>query len=118
MKLKLVMSNAETGEVLQEETNLVFAMMCFGRKTEEGLAFQGVTRTEQMNPVLFAQCLNGVDRAIEKNCNDNKAVGMAYTFIKMGLMDDSFDVVDLSVQESEENVVSGEGTSEKEVEQA
>ena len=109
MKLKLTMTNAETGEVLQEETNLDFAMMCFGRKTEEGMDFQGVTRAEQ--------CLNGVDRAIEKNCNDNKAVGMAYTFIKMGLMDDSFDVVDLSAQESEENVVSAEGTSKKEGEQ-
>lgn len=117
MKLKLTMTNAETGEVLQEETNLDFAMMRFGRKTEEGMDFQGVTRAEQMDPVLFAQCLNGVDRAIEKNCNDNKAVGMAYTFIKMGLMDDSFDVVDLSAQESEENVVSAEGTSKKEGEQ-
>lgn len=27
MKLKLTMTNAETGEVLQEETNLDFAMM-------------------------------------------------------------------------------------------
>lgn len=117
MKLKLTMTNAETGEVLQEESNLDFAMMCFGRKTEEGMDFQGVTRAEQMNPVLFAQCLNGVDRAIEKNCSDNKAVGMAYTFIKMGLMDDSFDVVDLSAQESEENVVSEEGTSKEAGEQ-
>ena len=34
MKLKLTMTNAETGEVLREETDLSFAMMCFGRKTE------------------------------------------------------------------------------------
>lgn len=44
MKLKLTMTNAETGEVLQEEANLNFAMMCFGRKTEEGMDFQSVTR--------------------------------------------------------------------------
>lgn len=37
MKLKLVMSNAETGEVLHEETNLDFAMMAYGRKIEEGV---------------------------------------------------------------------------------
>lgn len=44
MKLKLTMTNAETGEVLQEETDLNFAMMSFGRKTEEGMDFQSVTR--------------------------------------------------------------------------
>lgn len=36
MKLKLTMTNAETGEVLQEETNLDFAMMAYGRKIEGG----------------------------------------------------------------------------------
>lgn len=35
MKLKLTMTNAETGEVLQEETNLDFAMMAYGHKTED-----------------------------------------------------------------------------------
>lgn len=34
MKLKLTMANAETGEVLQEETNLDFAMMAYGRRIE------------------------------------------------------------------------------------
>lgn len=94
MKLKLTMANAETGEVLHEEDNLDFAMMCFGRKTEEGMDFQGVTRAEQMDPFLMAKCLNSVDRAIEKNCSDNKAVGMAYTLIKMGILDDGFEIVD------------------------
>ena len=42
MKLKLTMTNAETGEVLHEETDLNFAMMSFGRKTEEGMDFQSI----------------------------------------------------------------------------
>lgn len=117
MKLKLTMSSAETGEVLHEETDLDFAMMCFGRKTEKGMDFRGVTRAEELDAFRIANCLAGVDSAVDKNCRENKAVGMAYVLIKMGLMDDSFDVVDLSAQESEENVVSGEGTSKKEGEQ-
>ena len=65
MKLKLTMTNAETGEVLQEEANLNFAMMCFGRKTEEGMDFQSVTRGADMTPADFAHCLAGVDNAVE-----------------------------------------------------
>ena len=34
MKLKLTMTIAETGEVLHEETDLNFAMMCCGRRKE------------------------------------------------------------------------------------
>lgn len=66
MKLKLTMTNAETGEVLHEETDLNFAMMCFGRKTEEGIDFQAVTRGENMTAADFAHCLAGVDNAVEK----------------------------------------------------
>lgn len=86
MKLKLVMSNAETGEVLREETDLDFAMMSFGRKTEEGMAFQSVTRGEDMTAMDFAHCLIGVDKAVEKNLRDNKAVSMAYTLVKLGVL--------------------------------
>lgn len=86
MKLKLTMTNAETGEVLQEETDLNFAMMCFGRKTEEGMDFQAVTRGENMTAADFAHCLAGVDNAVEKNLRNNKAVCMAYTLVKLGVL--------------------------------
>lgn len=91
MKLKLTMTNAETGEVLQEEANLNFAMMCFGRKTEEWMDFQAVTRGENMTAADFAHCLDGVDRAVEKNLRDNKAVCMAYTLVKIGVLGKSVD---------------------------
>lgn len=91
MKLKLTMTNAETGEVLQEEANLNFAMMCFGRKTEEGMDFQAVTRGENMTAADFAHCLDGVDRAVEKNLRGNKAVCMAYTLVKIGVLGKSVD---------------------------
>lgn len=91
MKLKLTMTNAETGEVLQEEANLNFAMMCFGRKTEEGMDFQAVMRGENMTAADFAHCLDGVDRAVEKNLRDNKAVCMAYTLVKIGVLGKSVD---------------------------
>lgn len=86
MKLKLTMTNAETGEVLQEETNLDFAMMAYGRKTEEGMDFQSVTRGADMTAADFAHCLTGVDNAVEKNLRDNKAVCMAYTLLKLGVL--------------------------------
>jgi hypothetical protein len=91
MKLKLTMTNAETGEVLREENNLDFAMMCFGRKTDEGMDFQAVTRGENMTAADFAHCLDGVDRAVEKNLRDNKAVCMAYTLVKIGVLGKSVD---------------------------
>lgn len=86
MKLKLTMANAETGEVLQEETNLDFAMMCFGRKTDEGVDFQAVTRGADMTAADFAHCLAGVDSAVEKNLRDNKAVCIAYGLVKLGVL--------------------------------
>ena len=86
MKLKLTMTNAETGEVLHEETDLNFAMMCYGRKTEEGMNFQSVTRGGNMTSMDFAHCLNGVDNAVEKNLRDNISVSMAYTLVKLGVL--------------------------------
>lgn len=112
MKLKLVMSNAETGEVLHEETNLNFAMMRFGRKTEEGMAFQSVTRGEDMTAVDFAHCLNDVDNAVEKNLRDNKAVCTAYTLVKLGVLGKS---VDASAEARPGDVAAD---AKKEVEQA
>ena len=86
MKLKLTMTNAETGEVLHEETDLNFAMMSFGRKTEEGMDFHSVTRGVDMTAADFAHCLVGVDNAVEKNLRDNKAVCTAYTLVNLGVL--------------------------------
>lgn len=92
MKPKLTMTNAETGEVLREEANLDFAMMCFGRKTDEGIDFQAVTRGENMTATGFAHCLLGVDRAVEKNLKDSKAVCIAYGLAKLGALGEVIDV--------------------------
>lgn len=112
MKLKLTMTNAETGEVLHEETNLNFAMMSFGRKTEEGMDFQTVTRGEDMTAVDFAHCLTGVDNAVEKNLKDNKAVCAAYTLVKLGVLRK---IVDASAEARPGDVAAD---TKKEVEQA
>lgn len=111
MKLKLVMSNAETGEVLREETNLNFAMMCFGRKTDAGMAFSAITRGESLSSLDFASCLNGVDRAVEKNLIDNKSVGVAYALVKLRSMGE---VIDMDAAEKSENA----DCKKEEVEQA
>ena len=95
MKLKLTMTNAETGEVLQEETNLDFAMMCFGRNTEEGMDFQAVTRGGNMTSADFAHCLAGVDSAVEKNLRDNKDVCIAYGLVKLGALGK---IIDMSAE--------------------
>lgn len=86
MKLKLTMTNAETGEVLREENNIDFAMMCFGHKTDEGVVFHSVTRGENMTATDIAHCLFGVDGAVEKTLRNNKAVSMAYTLVKLGVL--------------------------------
>ena len=112
MKLKLTMSNAETGEVLREETDLNFAMMSFGRKTEEGMDFQAVTRGEDLTAVDFAHCLCDVDNAVEKNLRDNKAVSMAYTLVKLGVLGKSVDA------SAEARPGEGAADAKKEVEQA
>ena len=39
-----------------------------------------------MTAADFAHCLVGVDNAVEKNLRDNKAVCMAYTLVKLGVM--------------------------------
>ena len=104
MKLKLTMTNAETGEVLREEANLNFAMMCFGRKTDEGMDFQAVTWGADMTAADFAHCLAGVDNAVEKNLRDNKAVCMAYTLVKLGVLGK---IVDASTEARP-----GEGTAD------
>ena len=114
MKLKLTMSSAETGEVLHEETDLDFAMMCFGRKTEKGVDFQGVTRAEELDAFRIANCLAGVDSAVDKNCRENKAVGMAYVLIKMGLMGDSLKTEDMSSHTGGDSTVSAEGADTEE----
>lgn len=53
--------------------------------------FQAVTRGENMTAADFAHCLDGVDRAVEKNLRDNKAVCMAYTLVKIGVLGKSVD---------------------------
>lgn len=112
MKLKLTMTNAETGEVLHEETDLNFAMMSFGRKTEEGMAFQSVTQGADMSPVDFANCLVGVDNSVEKILRDNKAVCAAYTLVEIGVLGKS---VDASAEARPGDVAAD---AKKEVEQA
>lgn len=112
MKLKLTMTNAETGEVLHEETDLNFAMMSFGRKTEEGMTFQSVTRGKDITAVDFAHCLDGVDNAVEKNLRDNKAASMAYTLVKLGVLGK---IVDASAEARPGDVAAD---TKKEVEQA
>lgn len=112
MKLKLVMSNAETGEVLYEETDLNFAMMSFGRKTEEGMDFQSVTWGEDMTAVDFANCLTYVDNAVKKNLRDNKDVCMAYALAKLGVLGK---IVDASAEARPGDVAAD---TKKEVEQA
>ena len=44
-----------------------------------------------MTAADFAHCLDGVDRAVEKNLRDNKAVCMAYTQVKLGVLGKSVD---------------------------
>lgn len=111
MKLKLVMSNAETGEVLHEETDLNFAMMCFGRKTDDGMDFEAITRGESLSSLDFAHCLSGVDRAVKKNLSDNESVGIAYVLVKLGA---TGEVIDMDAAEKSENA----DCKKEEVEQA
>ena len=110
MKLKLVMSNAETGEVLYEETNLDFAMMSFGRKEETGMDFRAITRGESLSSIDFAHCLNGVDRAVEKNLIDNKSVGIAYALVNLGAMGE---IIDMDTLEKSGNADSGKEEGEQ-----
>ena len=78
MKLKLTMTNAETGEVLQEETNLDFAMMAYGRRTEEGVDMGCRTEAHNVKTMEYASFLCGVEDSVKKAVCENK-MEEAYT---------------------------------------
>lgn len=66
MKLKLLMSDAETGEVLHEATDLTFAMMCFAQEDEEGLNYESKITTNLISAYGYAKCLEQVHRSATK----------------------------------------------------
>lgn len=66
MKLKLVMSDAETGEVLQEATDLNFAMMCFAKEDSEGLDFEAKTQVCSLSAYGYAKSLMCVQESVAK----------------------------------------------------
>lgn len=66
MKLKLVMSDAETGEVLQEATDLTFAMMCFATEDAEGLDFKSTTQCCHISAEGYARSLMCVQESVAK----------------------------------------------------
>lgn len=66
MKLKLVMSDAETGEVLYEATDLNFAMMCFAKEDSEGLDYESKITTNRISAYGYAKCLKQVHRSATK----------------------------------------------------
>lgn len=82
MKLKLTMTNAETGEVLQEETNLDFAMMAYGRKIEEGVDMACRTEARDVTTLAYASFLCGVEDSVKKAVCENK-MEEAYTLMKI-----------------------------------
>lgn len=90
MKLKLVMSNAETGEVLQEETNLDFAMMAYGRRIEEGVDMACRTEAHNVKTLEYASFLCGVEDSVKKAVCENK-MEEAYTLMKIKTLMDSLE---------------------------
>lgn len=76
MKLKLVMSNAETGEALYEETDLNFAMISCGRRKEScenGSKFLFNTQIEarDISSLEYVQSLlHTVESAKESACEN------------------------------------------------
>lgn len=66
MKLKLVMSDAETGEVLHEATDLNFAMMCFAKEDAEGLDFEAKTQGCSISDYGYAKSLMCVQESVAK----------------------------------------------------
>lgn len=66
MKLKLVTSDAETGEVLQEATDLTFAMMCFATEDAEGLNYESKITTNDISAYGYATCLQQVHKSATK----------------------------------------------------
>lgn len=111
MKLKLVMSNAETGEVLHEETNLDFAMMAYGRKIEEGVDMACRTEARDVTTLAYASFLCGVENSVKKAVCENK-MEEAYSLMKIKTLMDSLE------RAMKKDANKAEGTSEKEVEQA
>lgn len=90
MKLKLVMSNAETGEVLHEETNLDFAMMAYGRRIEEGVDMACRTEARNVKTLEYASFLCGVEDSVKKAVCENK-MEEAYTLMKIKTLMDSLE---------------------------
>lgn len=90
MKLKLTMANAETGEVLQEETNLDFAMMAYGRRIEEGVDMACRTEARNVKTLEYASFLCGVEDSIKKAVCENK-MKEAYTLMKIKTLMDSLE---------------------------
>lgn len=66
MKLKLVMSDAETGEVLHEATDLNFAMMCFAKEDAERLDFEAKTQCCKISAYGHAKSLMCVQESVAK----------------------------------------------------
>lgn len=90
MKLKLTMANAETGEVLQEETNLDFAMMAYGRRIEEGVDMACRTEARNVKTLEYASFLCGVEDSVKKAVCENK-MEEAYTLMKIKTLMDSLE---------------------------
>lgn len=90
MKLKLTMTNAETGEVLQEETNLDFAMMAYGRKIEEGVDMACRTEARDVTTLAYVSFLCGVEDSVKKAVCENK-MEEAYTLMKIKTLMDSLE---------------------------
>lgn len=111
MKLKLVMSNAETGEVLHEETNLDFAMMAYGRKIEKGVDMACRTEAHDVTTLAYASFLCGVENSVKKAVCENK-MEEAYTLMKIKMLMDNLE------RARKKDTNKAEGTSEKEGEQA
>lgn len=90
MKLKLTMTNAETGEVLQEENNLDFAMMAYGRRIEEGVDMGNRTEARNVKTLEYASFLCGVEDSVKKAVCENK-MEEAYTLMKIKTLMDSLE---------------------------
>lgn len=90
MKLKLTMANAETGEVLQEETNLDFAMMAYGRRIEEGVDMACRTEARNVKTLEYGSFLCGVEDSVKKAVCENK-MEEAYTLMKIKTLMDSLE---------------------------
>lgn len=90
MKLKLTMTNVETGEILHEETDLDFAMMAYGRKIEEGVDMACRTEARDVTTLAYASFLCGVEDSVKKAVCENKMEG-AYTLMKIKTLMDSLE---------------------------